>query len=414
MDSSSNNRGGQRAPRRVSQGGQRTNPQNAARPDMQRQPQGGKKQGKAKKPMTPEEKSKRMRNRIILIAIELFVLVMLMIALYVVVLYNKIDHEKIDDSQIIINEGINDNAMEIAEDPNAIKTNDGVSTGHMSGYRNVALFGLDARDKSLGKGNRSDTIIVASINEETKAVKLVSVYRDTYLNLGNDRYGKCNSAYANGGALQAINMLNMNLDLNITDYVTVGWAGVADTIDALGGVDIEVDSAEIEHLNNYQVETSKSLGKTYNRVTQTGMQTLDGIQAVSYCRIRYTAGDDFKRTERQREVIQAILDKAKKADFATLNKAANTIFEEISTSLTLGEGLDLLKGVKNYSIAATDGFPNEQYRTTGMVHGGSTVMSTDMISDVKILHQFLFESTDYSPSSQVQTIAAKVHADTGA
>lgn len=135
----------------------------------------------------------------------------------------------------------------------------------MSGYRNVALFGVDARDKSLGKGNRTDTIIVASINETTKEVKLVSVYRDTYLNIGNDSYNKANSAYAKGGPLQAINMLNMNLDLNITDYVTVGWAGVADTIDALGGVEIDVDESEINHLNNYQVETSKSLG---NRITK--------------------------------------------------------------------------------------------------------------------------------------------------
>ncbi len=370
---------------------------------------------KTKAPLTPEERQRKTRNRIILIAVEVFVLIMMMIALYAVSLYNKIDHEDIDESQIVINDEIQIEDPGAKADPNAIQTNEGVSAGHMSGYRNVALFGLDARDKSLGKGNRSDTILVASINEQTKEVKLVSVYRDTYLNLGNDMYGKCNSAYANGGALQAINMLNMNLDLNITDYVTVGWAGVADTIDALGGVEIDVDSAEIEHLNNYQVETSKSLGKSFNRVTSTGMQTLDGIQAVSYCRIRYTAGDDFKRTERQREVIQAILDKAKKADVMTLNKAANTIFEEIATSLTLTEVLELLKDVSNYSIGATDGFPNEAYRTTGMVKGGSTVMSTDMISDVKLLHEFLFENSgDYYPSTQVQTIAAKVHADTGA
>ena len=209
-------------------------------------------------------------------------------------------------------------------------------------------------------------------------------------------------------------MLNMNLDLNITDYVTVGWAGVADTIDALGGVEIDVDESEISHLNNYQVETSKSLGKSYNKVTSTGLQTLDGIQAVSYCRIRYTAGDDFKRTERQREVIQAILDKAKKANIATLNKAANTIFEEISTSMTFTEITELLTDVASYSIGETDGFPAEQYRATGDVHGASCVMSTDLTADVLSLHQFLFGDVgDYQPSSEVQSIAAKVHSDTG-
>lgn len=363
-----------------------------------------------KKRMTKEERAKKKRNRIILIAVEVFVLLLMLIALYVVVLYGKIHHEDINEDDIVINDGIdgeNDiNAGDIA-------TNEGLG-GHMSGYRNVALFGVDARDKSLGKGNRTDTIIVASINETTKEVKLVSVYRDTYLNIGNDSYNKANSAYAKGGPLQAINMLNMNLDLNITDYVTVGWAGVADTIDALGGVEIDVDESEINHLNNYQVETSKSLGKSYNKVTSTGLQTLDGIQAVSYCRIRYTAGDDFKRTERQREVIQAILDKAKKANIATLNKAANTIFEEISTSMTFTEITELLTDVASYSIGETGGFPAEQYRATGDVHGASCVMSTDLTADVLNLHQFLFGDVgDYQPSSEVQSIAAKVHSDTG-
>lgn len=372
-----------------------------------------------KKRLTKEERARKKRNRIILISIEIFVLCLMLIALYVVVLYGKINHETINEDQIVINDGLMEETQEGTDeglnvDKNDITQNAGLG-GHMSGYRNIALFGVDARDKSLGKGNRTDTIIVASINEETKVVKLVSVYRDTYLNLGNDTYNKANGAYAKGGPLQAINMLNMNLDLNITDYITVGWAGVADTIDALGGVDIEVDSAELPHLNNYQVETSKSLGKSYKRVTTTGMQTLDGIQAVSYCRIRYTAGDDFKRAERQREVIQAILDKAKGSSVTTLNTAANTIFEEISTSLTLGEILELLKDVASYSIGETGGFPAEEYRATGTVGAkGSCVMTTNMVDDVLKLHQFLFGDVGtYTPSNQVESIGAKIKSDTG-
>jgi LCP family protein required for cell wall assembly len=371
---------------------------------------GNTKPKKTKKRLTKAERERRKRNRIILISVEVFVLLLMLIALYVVVLYGKIQHEDIADEDIIMNGDI---AGENDIDTDQISTNTGLG-GHMEGYRNIALFGVDARDNSLGKGNRSDTIIIASVNEETKEVKLVSVYRDTYLNRGNDTYGKANEAYAKGGPLQAINMLNMNLDMNITDYVTVGWAGVADTIDALGGVEIEVDDAEINHLNNYQVETSKSLGRSYTRVTQTGLQTLDGIQAVSYCRIRYTAGDDFKRTERQREVIQAILDKAKAANIATLNKAANTIFQEISTSLSFTEIMDLLGDVSSYTIGETGGFPAEQYRTTGYVGAASCVMSTDLTADVLYLHQFLFGDVgDYEPSSEVRAIAEKVHSDTG-
>lgn len=365
-----------------------------------------------KKRMTKAERARRKRNRIILISVEVFVLCLMLIALYVVSLYGKIEKTEISEDDIIINQGISSSKETVDKDD--IETND-ISGGHMDGYRNVALFGVDSRDNSLGKGTRSDTIIIASINEETKEVKLVSVYRDTYLNLGNDSYGKANAAYAQGGPLQAINMLNMNLDMNITDYVTVGWAGVADTIDALGGIEIDVDEAEITHLNNYQVETSKSLGKdSFERVTKTGMQTLNGIQAVSYCRIRYTAGDDFKRAERQQEVIQAILDKAKSGNVGALNKAANTIFEEISTSLTLTEVMDLLADVASYSIGETGGFPNEQYRTTGSVGAASCVISTNITEDVVQLHQFMFGSTEgYTPSSQVEEISAQVHSRTG-
>ncbi len=364
-----------------------------------------------KKRLTKAERERRNRNRIILITVEVFVLFLMLMALYVVSLYGKIDKTDISEDDIVINEGISKPETVNKDD---ITTNE-ISGGHMDGYRNVALFGVDSRDNSLGKGTRSDTIIIASINEETKEVKLVSVYRDTYLNLGNDSYGKANAAYAQGGPLQAINMLNMNLDMNITDYVTVGWAGVADTIDALGGIEIDVDEAEISHLNNYQVETSKSLGyDSFERVTSTGMQTLNGIQAVSYCRIRYTAGDDFKRAERQQEVIQAILDKAKSGNIASLNKAANTIFEEISTSLTLAECMELLADVASYSIGSTGGFPNEQYRTTGSVGAASCVISTDITQDVVMLHQFLFgDTTGYTPSSQVETISSQVHSRTG-
>jgi len=365
-----------------------------------------------KKRMTKAERERRKRNRIILISVEVFVLCLMLIALYVVSLYGKIEKTDISEDDIIINQGISSTKDTVDKDD--ITTNE-ISGGHMDGYRNVALFGVDSRDNSLGKGTRSDTIIIASINEETKEVKLVSVYRDTYLNLGNDSYGKANAAYAQGGPLQAINMLNMNLDMNITDYVTVGWAGVADTIDALGGIEIDVDEAEITHLNNYQVETSKSLGKSsFDKVTKTGMQTLNGIQAVSYCRIRYTAGDDFKRAERQQEVIQAILDKAKSGNISALNKAANTIFDEISTSLSFKEVMGLLSDVASYSIGATGGFPNEQYRTTGSVGAASCVISTDVKEDVVQLHRFLFNSTEgYTPSSQVETISSQVHSRTG-
>ena len=120
-------------------------------------------------------------------------------------------------------------------------------------YLNIALFGVDAlNDKQLYRGSRSDCTMIASVNLETYDVKLVSVYRDTYLNLSDDSYAKCNAAYSYGGAEQAIKMLNMNLDMNITKFITVGYRGLSEAIDALGGVYIDVSAAELEYINGYQ------------------------------------------------------------------------------------------------------------------------------------------------------------------
>lgn len=363
--------------------------------------------------MTKAERRRRKQKKAAILAIEAIVVVVLVIALYFITKLDVIHKTEIDDDEIVTNqeeEGLLVNEADVT-------INDNIN-GHMEGYRNIALFGVDARNNNLGKGALSDTIIIASINEETKEVKLASVYRDTYLNLGNDKYSKANWAYSQGGAKQAINMLNMNWDLNITDYITVGWAAVADTVDALGGIEIDVDEEELGHLNNYQIETSQSLGRSYTKLTQTGLVTLDGIQAVSYCRIRYTAGDDYKRAERQREVIQALADKAQALalkDPAKLDKIANKVFPQTATSLQLSEILDLLKDIGSYEIVDTSGFPVAEYRTTKDVKGaGNSVIPVDLETNVLLMHEFLFDDVgDYKPSQAVQNYSEKIRTDTG-
>lgn len=366
------------------------------------------------KRMTKAERKKRKQRKIAILAIEAVVVVILIVALYLITKLDIIHKTDIPEEEVITNEVAEEDLLVDAED---VTINQNIS-GHMEGYRNIALFGVDARNNNLGKGVRSDTIIIASINENTKEIKLVSVYRDTYLNLGTDKYNKANTAYSQGGPKQAINMLNMNLDLNITDYVTVGWAAVADTVDALGGIEIEVDSEELKHLNNYQIETSQSLGRSYTKLTQTGLVTLDGIQAVSYCRIRYTAGDDYKRAERQREVIQALADKAQAValkDPAKLDKIANKVFPQTATSLQLSEILDLLKDIASYEIVDTSGFPVAEYRTTKVLGSkGDCVIPADLETNVTILHEFLFgDPGNYTPSAAVQSYGDVIRADTG-
>lgn len=336
-------------------------------------------------------KARRKRRRIILV-IEIIVLLLLLGVLYFVIKLDKINKTKIDETDVQISDEVKNSET-------------------LKGYRNVALFGVDSRDGDLEKGTRSDTMIVASINQETKDVKLVSVYRDTYLDLTNNDYGKCNSAYAAGGPQQAISMMNKNLDLDITDYVSVDFNVMVKVIDLLGGIEIDVQQNEIQHLNNYEVETSKVTGVKTKKVTKTGPQILDGVQAVSYSRIRYTAGDDYKRTERQRTVIQEIIKKAKQADIATLNKIVDEVLPMVSTSFSNVEILELAASVKDYNIAGTEGFPFNKDTTT--ISGGSCVIPVTLSSNVSMLHDYLFPDETYTVSSTVQDISSKVAKKSG-
>ncbi|MCM1086695.1 MAG: LCP family protein [Muribaculaceae bacterium] len=359
---------------------------------------GGKSTGKKKpsgKKMSKKEQAKKKRMRIILFILEIFVLLLMVVVLWAVLKGEKAGHVEVNEEKIVINDTVKE-----AEETT------------MKGYRNIALFGVDSTTGALSKNTRSDSIMIASINQDTGECKLVSVYRDTYLNLSNDTYNKCNAAYAKGGPEMAINMLNKNLDMNITDFVTVGFAGLSDTIDALGGVYIDVTEGEILHLNNYQLCMAEDLKRSYNPVTSAGNQLLDGLQATGYCRVRYGGGDDFRRAERQRTVLSAIADQAKKASPTALSQAANDVFGEVYTSLDLAEILELLKDVTSYSITETAGFPREENRTTGtMGSKGSCVIPTDLSENVKWLHQFLFDDYNYTPSTMVEECSRQIEAD---
>ncbi len=340
------------------------------------------------------QKAQKKKRKIIIFAAEIIVLLVALIVLWGVLKGGEVQRVELKESEIIINENVKDNET-------------------LEGYRNVALFGVDSTVGDLKKNTRTDSIMIASINQATGEVKIVSLYRDTYLNLSNDTYTKCNAAYAKGGPEMAINMLNMNLDLNITDFVTVGFAGLKDTIDALGGVYIDVDESEIVHLNNYQYCMAEDLKCSYEEVTEPGYQLLDGLQATAYCRIRYTAGSDFKRAERQREVLQAVAEVAQKADVSSLTSIANNVFGEVYTSLSLSEIVDLLGDISKYKIVATDGFPREELRTTGNIGSdGNCIVPISLTDNVVWLHEFLFNDTDYIVSPDVQSYSDKIHSDT--
>ncbi len=333
----------------------------------------------------------KMWQRVLLVGVCVLICVVFCAAVYVYAKWNKIDKQDIKADDIIINE--------------EVKKNKKVDLGE--GYTNVALFGVDSRDGNLGEGNRTDCIIVASLNNKTKEIKMVSVYRDTLLDLSEGTYQKCNGAYSYGGPVLAINMLNMNLDLDIEDYVTVDFGAIADAIDLLGGVEIEVTEEELPYINQYIPETADSAGKSAKYLTNAGVQILDGTQATTYARIRSTAGGDFTRTERQRLVIEKMFEKAKTADLGTLNEIIDKVFPQVSTSFTLQEILKYATAYNEYKLVGNMGFPEDKY--TDLVSGlGSIVIPDDLVSNVSKLHEFLFGRSGYTPSSTVQTISGNI------
>ena len=350
------------------------------------------------KKMTAQQYEARKRKKIIIFVIEILVILLMLLGLYLVMTKTPEEGPKIT----VLEPANLEIQTQVAENES------------MKGYMNVALFGVDAStDSQLYKSSRSDSIMIASINMDTGDIKLVSVYRDTYLNVGTDYYIKCNHAYSYGGAEQAVRMLNMNLDMDITNFVTVGYKGLSQVIDGLGGVYIDVDAEELKHINNYQMDISQKLKVDYKPVSETGYQLLNGLQATAYCRIRYTSGDDFKRASRQREVIKAIEAQAKQASLPTLTKVFNEALPNIYTSLDSKDILDLLGNISNYRIVEEGGFPDENMRTvTNVGSKGSSVIPLSLEDNVVWLHQFLFEDPNYQVSDSVKEYSAHIASDT--
>lgn len=347
-------------------------------------------------------KRKRKKRRIVILVIEILVLLLLLAAVFVWQKMGKINRIHIDQSNLSINK-LDDNTKQV-----------------LSGYTNIALFGLDNRSNGDFSTGRSDTMIVASINNDTKEVRLLSVYRDSYLNLSNNKYSKANAAYAQGGPQQAMQMLNMNLDLDIKNYVSVDFNALVDAVDLLGGVKVTLTDEEVKLMNgktiprheDYIAEIEQVTGKKSTRLTHGGTYNLDGVQATAYARLRYTPGDDYKRAQRQRTILTLLIQKAKNADVLTLNKLIDKMFPEISTSYSNTEMISLISAMKDYSLVETAGFP--YYKNTKTFKGiGNCVIPCDLLTNVKQLHAQLFADQSYTPSDTVAALSKKITSNTG-
>ena len=346
--------------------------------------------------MKTEKKSKGvlLRRIIIFSVLEVIALCGIFIYSYAAKQYAKIQRPKVSQTAI---KNVNLSSEEIE----AIER----------GYWNIAVFGVDSRNSSVGKGSNSDVIMIVSINRDTGDIKLCSVYRDTYLKVGNEKYNKINSAYCNGGPEQALKALNENLDLNITQYVTFNWKAVATGINILGGVDIDVSKAEFAYINGFITETVKGTGIGSTQLQHAGMNHLDGVQAVAYARLRLM-DNDYARTERQRKIIKQCFEKAQNASAQTLNDLLGNMLSMVATNLTWQDGLDAIAEVSKYNIAESTGFPFARAEAN-MGKCGACVIPQTLESNVRDLHQILFAQENYDPSEQVKNISNYISAKSG-
>ncbi|MEF9941981.1 MAG: LCP family protein [Lachnospiraceae bacterium] len=332
-----------------------------------------------------KRKSRRKKRAMILI-VELLILVVLGGAAYAMIKYDKFQTVAFGDGDIKVNEGVK-----------------------KEGYTTIALFGGDSRDGALEEGTHTDCIIIASIDNKTKNVKLASVYRDTLTEQMDGTLKKVNNAYFVGGPKGAINVLNKNFDLDIQNYATVDFKALVDTIDLLGGIEIDVQPEEVQYLNEFLGETAEVAGtaKETEFIQESGIQTLNGTQAVTYARIRSTAGGDFKRTERQRLVVEKVFEKVKGTKLGTINKIVDKVFPQVSTSFSLPDLIGLAAGVTQYELGETTGFPKElgDAKIKGV---GATIVPLGLQENVKELHSFLYANEAYTVSETVDNIGSEI------
>lgn len=324
----------------------------------------------------PEEKKTTSKKKIIIGVIAVLAAVAIGIGVYANSKLSKVKQTTVDEDQLEISEEVEE---EIGAD-----------------YLNVAIFGVNAKSAD-DKAVDSDAVYVASLNEKTKEVKIFSVYGNTMLE-HNGKSVKMKEAYAEGGAEEAIAVLNENLDLNIKDYVTLNFAAMVDMIDTLGGIEIEVTKEEIPHINGYAQGIAKALGKDTPDVTAAGMQTLNGVQATGYCRIRVTEGGDVKRGSRQMEVINKMLEKLTTSGFEQVDKCMDIVLPNVETNFENGDIISYGADAKKYKVSLLPAFPRtikEQVRQpqkegVQFADFEEIVEGTNLEKDVEDIHKELF------------------------
>lgn len=339
---------------------------------------------------------RRKRHRILaaVFAVEFVLLAILSCGFYVISKWDQIQHVRLDREDVVQNTDMDESYV------------DEISKG----YTNIGIFGVD------GEGYNCDVIMICSINEDTGEIRLASVYRDTIMQMEDGTYSKVNSAISDGNyGTSEMNVLNLNLDLNLDQYVVVDWTAVALAIDGLGGVDVDVTEAMFREINGYITDTVQHLkgGLGGYQLAGPGFQHLSGVQAVAYCRLRHQ-DSDLGRTQRQREVLQQLFAKAKEADLSTLIGIIDQVFPYVTTTMELNDVIALAGKIGNYHMGETKGFPfYQQSIESWRTKGDWPMFALNLENNVAQLHEFLFGTENYVPSVTVQRISQTLEGECG-
>lgn len=340
------------------------------------------------------KKKKKKKNALLRILVRfillLIILIVVMVGVLVGYVYNKlskIDYDEDGIEDLVVNEGV-----------------------QSEGYMNIALFGVDTRSNKYDNSSGSDTILIVSLNRKTKEVKMVSVYRDSYLCQDDNKYDKLTDIYRKYGPEKTVNVLNRNLDLHISEYVTINFEVVAEVVNYVGGVQINVGKADLQYINGYIYENTKVTGIKSSYIKKAGTQNLDGIQALAYARIRYV-GTDINRAERQREVLMKTFEKVKKMNVVQLNGLVDKVLPKVKTTINKSEIVELALGVTQYNITTSAGFPYEwaDYQPAEVYY----LAPKNLEENVKRLHQELYAEEDYQVSNELKKISNNLITKTG-
>jgi len=357
------------------------------------------------------EKKKRLRKyKLLRFLLSFFIIIIILIIAiilganyYLNYQYNKLNYQEININDIAIS-----------------------TTGVPDRYRNIAIFGIDSQDESVSNQFRTDSIIIISIDEKDNTVNMFSIYRDTYFKMELDVvdnkkidekrviYDKVNHAYYDG-IENTLKVINTNMDLNISEYAIGNYYTVVDAVDFLGGIELDITQDELKYINGYVGHINKVTEHDSEKVTHTGLQTVNGVQACAYCRIRYTEGGDYKRTERMRTVLNKIGEKVKALPLSQINEFLNVVLPDIETNIKVDDIISMIPTALSINIGESFGWP---YETEGIWfnnYGSKDFFgpAKTLESNVKRLHVELFGQTEYEVPESVITISNEIIERTG-